>query len=89
MESPEQTAAAPMREKTPVEELGIDQVLEGDKLKIFIDLYFWFAGYLVDLYILIVESLAPREPTLKSNLKRVRWTFVSLSETLRFRLNYG
>ena len=89
MDSPKQTAAAPMPEKTPVEELGIDQVVKGDKLKTFINLYFWFAGHLVELYVSIVESLGLREPALKEYTKRVRWTCVSLSETLRSRLNYG
>ena len=87
MDPPEQTAAAPLPAKTPVEELVVDQVVEGNKLKIFVDLYFWLIGYLVKLYLSIAEYLGLREPVLASNKKRVRWTCVCLSETLRSHLN--
>ena len=89
MDPPEQTATAIMPEKTPVEELVVDQVVEGDKLKIFLDLYFWFSGHLVESYVSIAESLGLREPALEKYDKRVRWTCVSLSETPRSHLNYG
>ncbi len=81
MDPPEQTTTVSMPEMTPVEELVVDQVVDRDKLKIFVDLYFWFARHLVELYVSIVKSLGLREPTLEKDDKRVRWTCVSLSET--------
>ena len=89
MDSLEQTATAPMPEETPVQELVVDQVVDSDKLRIFVDLYLWFSGHLVELYVSIVEFLGLREPASKDYNKRVRWTCVSFSETLRSRLNYG
>ena len=70
MDFPEQTAAAPMPEKTPVgEHVGF----KGGKLKIFMDFYFWFVAHLVELYVSIAESLGLREPELfKEHKKRVR-----------------
>lgn len=88
MDSPEQTAAALMPEKTSVGEHVVDEGVEGGKLKIFMDFYFCFAAHLVELYVSIAESLGLREPALKEQRKRVRWTCVSLSETLCSRLNY-
>ena len=78
---PKQAATAPMPENAPLDELVVDEVVEGDKLKIFVDLYFWFAGHLIDLYVSIAESLGLRETPLKEYEKRVRWTCVRLSET--------
>ena len=89
MNPPEQTAAAPMPENTTIEELMVDEVVEGKKLKIILDLYFWFVGHLVEVYVSIAESLGLREPALKWTHKRVRWTCVSLSETQHLSLNYG
>ncbi|KAK0517191.1 hypothetical protein JMJ35_000346 [Cladonia borealis] len=65
-----------MPEKTPVGEHVVDEGVEGGKLKIFMDFYFWFVAHLVELYISIAESLGLREPALESLDKRVRWTCV-------------
>ena len=81
IDPPKQTAAATLSENMPLDELVVDEVVEGDKLKIFVDLYFWFAGHLIELYVSIPESLGLRETSLKSYMKRVRWTCVRLSET--------
>ena len=35
---PKQAATAPMPENAPLDELVVDEVVEGDKLKIFVDL---------------------------------------------------
>ena len=78
-----------MPENTPVEEHVVDEVVEGNKLKIFVDLYFWFVGHLVEVYVSIAESLGLREPALKELHKRVRWTCVSLSEKTGSHLNCG
>ena len=90
MDFPKQTATASMPTKTTVEELVVDQVVVNDKLKVFVDLYSWFSGHLGEVYISLAESVGLREKTLKSmDMKRVRWTCVSLSKTLRLCLNYG
>ncbi len=72
-----------------MKELVVVRRVENDKLKIFVDLYSWLYVHLVELYVWVAISLGLRETPLKSNKKRVRWTCVSLSETMRFRLNYG
>lgn len=65
---------------TPLDELVVDEVDEGNKLKIFVDLYFWFSGHLIQLYLSIAESLGIRELPLECGKKRVRWTCVRLSK---------
>ena len=72
-----------MSEMEPLDEPVVGEVDGGDKLKIFVDLYFWFSAYLIELYISIAESLGLRERPLSSGSERVRWTCVSLSETQR------
>ena len=83
MDFPKQTATAPMPEYPPLDELVVDEVDEGDKLKTFVDLYFWFSRHLIELYVSIAESLGLRETPLSDNWQRVRWTCVSISRTLR------
>ena len=88
MDSPKLAATAPVSEKMPLDELAVDRVVEGDKLKIFVDLYFWFSAHLIELYISIAESLGLRETPLSDYWKRVRWTCVSNSRTLCCRSNH-
>ena len=88
MEPPGQTAATPMPKKTRMRKNVIDKGIQGGKLKSFMDYYFWFVAYLVEIGISIAESLGLREPALKEHRKRVRWTCVSFSEKLCSRLNY-
>ena len=84
MESLKQTATAPIPENTPLDKLVVNEVVKDNKLKIFADLYFWFLGHLIALYVSIAESLGIREPPLESDKKRVRWTCVSLSQNCFF-----
>ena len=50
MDSPGQTATAPMPEYPPLDELVVDKIDEGDEMKIFVDLYFWSSAHLIELY---------------------------------------
>lgn len=84
MDSSKRTATAPMPENTPMDELVVDEVVEGDKLKIFVDLYFWFSGHLIELYVLIAECLGFRETPLEGDKKRVRWTCVKTFRNIMF-----
>lgn len=86
MVSPEQTASAPMPEYPPLNKPVVGEVDGVDKLKIFVDLYFWCSGHLTELYVSIAESLGLRERPLSSRSNRVRWTCVSLAETQRILL---
>ena len=81
MVSPKQKATAPMPQNTPLDELVVDAVVEDDKLKIFLDLYFWFSGHLVKLNVPVGEYLRLCETPVSNYEQRVRWTCVSLSKT--------